>query len=84
MWTRPGLNQRARRWVTLVGVADSGSVNPIQSHVWGALASGDATPEELEEFVLQYAVQAGWPAASFVQQTVLEMSKRWRQGQGKR
>jgi len=83
MWMRPGLDQRARRWVTLVGVADSASVIPIQSHVWGALASGDATPEELEEFVLQYAIGAGWPMASFVQQTVMEASKRYRETQQK-
>lgn len=83
MWMRPGLDQRARRWITLVSVADSSSVIPIQSHTWGALASGDATPEELEEFVLQYAVQAGWPIASFVQQTVMELGKRYRDAQEK-
>ena len=79
MWMRPGLDQRARRWITLVGVADSSSEHPIKSHVWGALAAGDATPEELEEFVLQYATQAGWPMAAFLQMTVLEMGKRYRE-----
>jgi 4-carboxymuconolactone decarboxylase len=77
MWTRPGLDQRARRWITLVGVADSSSEIPIQSHVWAALDSGDATPEEMEEFVLQYATHAGWPMAAFVQQTVMAMTQRF-------
>jgi 4-carboxymuconolactone decarboxylase len=81
MWMRPGLDQRARRWITLVGVADSSSEIPIQSHVWAALASGDATPEEMEEFVLQYATQAGWPMASFVQQTVVAMNERFLKSQ---
>jgi 4-carboxymuconolactone decarboxylase len=79
MWVRPGLDQRSRRWLTLVGVADSSSEIPIKSHIWAALDSGDATPEELEEFVLQYATQAGWPMASFVQQTVMAMSQRFRE-----
>jgi len=77
MWMRPGLDQRARRWITLVGVADSSSEIPIKSHIWAALASGDATPEEMEEFVLQYATQAGWPMASFVQTTVIAMNQRF-------
>jgi 4-carboxymuconolactone decarboxylase len=81
MWMRPGLDKRSRRWITLVGVADSSSVLPIQSHLWGALAAGDCTPEELEEFVLQYAVQAGWPMAAFLQQKVLEFGERWREMQ---
>jgi 4-carboxymuconolactone decarboxylase len=77
MWNRPGLDQRARRWITLVGVADSSSEIPIKSHVWAALDSEDATPEEMEEFVLQYATQAGWPMASFVQTTVMAMNQRF-------
>jgi hypothetical protein len=31
----------------------------------------------MEEFVLQYATQAGWPMASFVQQTVMALSQRF-------
>jgi 4-carboxymuconolactone decarboxylase len=76
MWRRPGLDQRARRWVTLVGVADSSSDIPIRSHSWSAMASGDATQEEMLEFVLQYAIHAGWPRASVIQGVVFEMGKR--------
>ena len=41
MWTRPGLDERARRWITLVGVANSAARTPIRSHVYGAMASGN-------------------------------------------
>jgi len=76
VWRRPGLDQRARRWITLVGVAHSSSLIPIRSHVWAAMASGDATADEMFEFVLQYAVHAGWPRASVMQQAVTEQADR--------
>lgn len=80
MWRRPGLDQRARRWLTLVGVAHSSSVIPIRSHVWAAMASEDATADEMFEFVLQYAVHAGWPRASVMQQAVTEQADRVARG----
>jgi 4-carboxymuconolactone decarboxylase len=67
MWMRPGLDQRARRWVTLVGVADSSSTIPIRTHTYAAMASGNATVKEMHEFVLQYAIHGGWPKASVMQ-----------------
>jgi len=80
MWTRPGLDQRARRWVTLVGVANSAARTPIRSHVYGAMASGDANKEEMLEFVLQYALHSGWPMASVVQAAVFEQAPRVEKG----
>jgi 4-carboxymuconolactone decarboxylase len=76
MWMRDGLDQRARRWITLVGVADSSASTPIRTHIYAAMASGNATAGEMQEFVLQYAIHGGWPKASVVQAAVLEMSKR--------
>jgi len=76
MWLRPELDQRARRWITLVGVAHSSSSTPIRSHIYAAMASGDATPAEMQEFVLQFAVHGGWPKGSVIQSVVFEMSKR--------
>jgi len=81
MWGRPGLDQRSRRWVTLVGVADSSADIPIRSHIYGAMASGNASYEEMNEFVLQYAVHSGWPRASFAQGVVMEMAKKIQNGQ---
>lgn len=80
MWCRPGLDQRSRRFMTLVGVAESSSEIPIKSHVHAAMASGNCTPEEMQEFVLQYGLHAGWPKASVVQSAVFEMSKKVAEG----
>jgi 4-carboxymuconolactone decarboxylase len=80
MWTRAELDQRARRWITLVGVANSAARTPIRSHVYGAMASGDANKAEMLEFVLQYALHSGWPMASVVQAAVLEQAPRVEKG----
>ncbi len=80
MWSRPGLDQRSRRWLTLVGVGNSSSSTPIRSHVWSALASGNATSEEMYEFVLQYAIHAGWPRASVMQGAIMEQAPRVEKG----
>ena len=45
------------------------------------MASGNCTPEELHEFVLQYGVHAGWPRASAVQSMVFAMAKKAAAGQ---
>lgn len=80
MWMRPGLDQRARRWVTLVGVAHSSSSTPIRTHTYAAMASGNATVEEMQEFVLQYAIHGSWPKASVMQAVVIEMAQRVTKG----
>jgi 4-carboxymuconolactone decarboxylase len=80
MWLRPGLDQRARRWLTLVGVGLASASTPVRSHVWSAMASGDATREEMFEFVLQYAVHAGWPRGSVMQSAVIEQAARVEKG----
>lgn len=77
VWGRyGGLDQRARRWITLVGVCESGAETPIKSHVHAAMASGNCQPTEMQEFVLQYGVHAGWPKASMIQGAVNEMSRK--------
>ncbi len=80
VWEREGLDQRSRRWLTLVGVADSSADMPIRTHVYGAMASGNASADEMHEFVLQYAVHSGWPKASFVQGVVFEMAEKVKKG----
>jgi 4-carboxymuconolactone decarboxylase len=80
MWRRPGLDERSRRWLTLVGVSNSSSEVPIKTHVYAAMKSGNATVEEMHEFVLQYAVHAGWPRASVIQGAVFEQAGKIKQG----
>jgi 4-carboxymuconolactone decarboxylase len=76
MWCRPGLDQRARRWITLVGVCDSCAEVPIKSHIHAAMASGDCSSDEMQEFVLHYGIHAGWPRASEIQGAVFAMAKK--------
>ena len=81
MWTRPGLDQRSRRWITLVAVAESSSEVPINTHVYSAMASGNASEAEMQEFVLQDAIHGGWPRASVIQGAVFEQAKRLAAGE---
>ncbi|MBH0112104.1 carboxymuconolactone decarboxylase family protein [Novosphingobium sp. YJ-S2-02] len=80
MWHREGLDQRSRRFLTLVGVADSAANTPIRSHFHAAMGSGNCTAEELHEFVLQYGVHAGWPKASVVQGVIFEVAAKIEKG----
>jgi 4-carboxymuconolactone decarboxylase len=80
MWHREGLDQRSRRWVTLVGVCASRAETPIKSHIHAAMASGNCQPGELQEFVLQFAIHGGWPLASLVQAAVIGMIKNHQAG----
>jgi 4-carboxymuconolactone decarboxylase len=73
VWSRPGLADRDRRWISLTCTGFSGHRVPIRAHLRSALLSGDMSREELEEFVLHFAVYAGWPLASFVHQTLNEV-----------
>lgn len=81
MWCRyDGLDQRSRRWITLVGVCESTAEIPCKSHIHAAMASGNCKPAEILEFVLAYGVHAGWPRASAVQGVALEMIKKYEAG----
>lgn len=64
MWRRGVLTPRDRRFITLSCVGAAGATTPIETHVWAALNSGDLTYAELDEFVLHFATQLGWPKAS--------------------
>jgi len=75
MWWRPGLDERSRRWITLVAVANSAAEIPIKSHFYAGMASGNCTREEMLEFTLQYGIHAGWPRASLVNGVILAMAQ---------
>ena len=64
LWDRPGLARRDRRWITLACVGAAAVDEPIQQHVYAALASRDISREDFQEFVLHFAYYAGWPRAS--------------------
>lgn len=64
VWSRPGLDVRARRMLTLGVVAMTGAEIPMRSHVYAALKSGDVSFEEMQEVVLHFSVYAGLPKAA--------------------
>ena len=63
VWSRPGLDRRSRRWITLACVTAAGSTNAMWAYAKSALDSGDITLDELREFALQVAVFQGFPKA---------------------
>lgn len=69
IWSRPGLSVRDRRFVTIVCAAAAVDVPSMDDHVHAALASGDLTIEQLNEFTLHFAVYCGWPRASQLEMT---------------
>lgn len=70
VWNWPGLDRRSRRWITLSCVGLAGARGPIEEQVRAALESADKSRSELDEFVLNFAVYAGWPKASVLQAAV--------------
>lgn len=80
LWTRPGLDQRSRRWLTLMSVGMSSAQVPVNTHVWSAMHTGDTTKAEMLEFALPFAIHAGWPRASIMHGAILEQAKRIEQG----
>ncbi len=63
VWSRPGLDRRSRRWITLACVTAAGSPTAMRAYAKAALDSGDITMAELREFSLQFAVFQGFPKA---------------------
>jgi 4-carboxymuconolactone decarboxylase len=76
LWDRSGLSRRDRRWVTLACVGAAAVNTPIEQHVYAALASGDISREEMQEFILHFAYYAGWPRASALEQAYFRSIER--------
>lgn len=64
VWTRPGLTRKERRLLSIAATVTSGMTEEAQVHQYGALKSGDVTPDEMMEVVIQLAHYAGWPKAA--------------------
>lgn len=80
LWSRPGLDERSRRFITLVGAGFSNAPTPMRSHSYSALASGMITKAEILEFILQFALYAGWPRGAAFQSVILEQATRVEKG----
>lgn len=67
VWSRPGLDLRSRRWITLACVCAARAPMAIKTYMQAALDSGDITVEEMREFILQFGVFQGFPKAAEVE-----------------
>jgi 4-carboxymuconolactone decarboxylase len=63
IWSRPGLDRRTRRCVTLAMLAALHCDDELALHVRAALDGGLST-DEIREVLLQVAIYAGVPAAN--------------------
>lgn len=63
IWTRPGLDRRARSCITVAMLVALNRPEELALHIRGALRNG-VTADELREVLLQCAVYCGMPAAN--------------------
>ena len=74
IWTRPGLDRRARSCITVTALTALNHHEELAMHVRAALRNG-VTPDELKEVLLHAAIYCGVPAANrafAIAQEVLE------------
>ena len=64
IWTRPGLTRQERRWIAITCACMAGAPVAMHAHIGAALRTGDLSIEQLEEFVVHFAVYAGYPKAT--------------------
>lgn len=63
VWTRPGLDRKTRRCITLAVLTALGCHDEIAMHVRAALSDG-MSPADIAEVLLHTGVYAGVPAAN--------------------
>jgi 3-oxoadipate enol-lactonase/4-carboxymuconolactone decarboxylase len=63
IWSRPGLDRRARSFVTLTALVATGREHELAMHAQAGLRTG-LTRDEIGEVLLQCAVYCGVPAAN--------------------
>jgi 4-carboxymuconolactone decarboxylase len=78
IWTRPGLDRRARSMLTIGMLAALGKTDELRLHI-RATANTGVTRDEIKEILMQVAVYAGVPAANsafhHAQEVLAEMDK---------
>jgi len=75
IWTRPGLDLRARRILVLGTLVALGRWDEFRMHVRAALVEGRMPAEEIKEIILQQAVYCGVPAANTAFHVLDEVAK---------
>jgi 4-carboxymuconolactone decarboxylase len=64
IWTRPGLDERARRILVLGTLIALGRFDEFRLHARAAMSEGGFSENDLKEIVLQQAIYCGVPAAN--------------------
>ena len=70
IWTRPGLTRKERRWIAITCACMAGAPVAMEAHLGAAVRTGEITADELREFVVQFAVYAGYPRATAAREVV--------------
>lgn len=73
IWTRPGLDLRARRILVIGTMIAIGRWEEFRMHAEAALREGGFTLDDLKEIVLQQAIYCGVPAAHHALTIVSEL-----------
>jgi alkylhydroperoxidase/carboxymuconolactone decarboxylase family protein YurZ len=74
IWSRPGLDQRARRVLVIGTLIALGRWEEFRMHAAAALREGGFTIDELEEIVLQQAIYCGVPAAHHAFEVIADLA----------
>ncbi len=72
VWQRPGLDLKTRSLVTVAMLTALGKQHELRGHVRGALNNG-ATPQEIQEVLLQASIYCGLPTAVEAFRTAAEV-----------
>src|SRR5918997_2280476 len=64
IWTRPGLDHRTRRCMTLAMMLALGHWDEFQMHVRAAVGEGGFSRKDIKEVLLQAAIYCGVPVAN--------------------
>jgi 4-carboxymuconolactone decarboxylase len=73
IWTRPGLDVRARRLLVIGTLLALGRLDELRMHVRAALEEGSLSKDEIKEVILQQAIYCGVPAANTAFEAVREI-----------
>ncbi|MDP9324669.1 MAG: carboxymuconolactone decarboxylase family protein [Acidobacteriota bacterium] len=75
IWTRPGLDERARRILVLGTLIALGRFDEFRMHARAAMSQGGFSENDLKEIVLQQAIYCGVPAANTAFEVLREITK---------
>jgi 4-carboxymuconolactone decarboxylase len=72
VWSRPGLDKRARSIACMSILITSGQTHEFKNHVRTGLANG-LTPKEIEELIIHSSAYVGLPSAGIAMQAATEV-----------